>query len=217
MIFDAAKQILPKEIKLLSGEQEARTIYAGVAHTAICDYHQAETKRLVLDIGGASTEIVVGSGCKAEKLVSLNIGCVSFIGNYFADGKLKKENFTQCIAAAENVINTVNKEFIQLGWQTAVGSSGTMQAMVEILEQRQKKPIITLAFLNEMKQTLINCQNIDEIEIAGLRADRKAVLASGLCILIALFESLNIEKLCLSSGALREGLLFELAPDATIA
>jgi len=216
LFFDAAKHILPKEIKLLSGEQEARTIYAGVAHTSSCDYHQPETKRLVLDIGGASTEIVVGSGCKAEKLVSLNIGCVSFIGNYFADGELKKENFTQCIAAAADVINTVNKAFIQLGWQTAVGSSGTMQAMVEILKQRQKTPVITLAFLNEIQQTLINCQNIADIEIAGLRADRKAILASGLCILIALFKCLNIEKLRLSSGALREGLLFELVPDATI-
>jgi len=217
LFFDAAKQILPKEIKLLSGEQEARTIYAGVAHTATCDYQQSETKRLVLDIGGASTEIIVGTACSANKLVSLDIGCVSFIGNYFADGKLNKENFTQCISAAADVINTVNKAFIQLGWQTAVGSSGTMQAMVEILIERQKKPVITLAFLNDIKQTLINCQKIDDIEIAGLRADRKAVLASGLCILIALFESLNIKTLCLSSGALREGLLFELVPDATIA
>jgi exopolyphosphatase/guanosine-5'-triphosphate,3'-diphosphate pyrophosphatase len=216
VFFKEANDILPININLLSGEQEARTIYAGVAHTSTCDYHQPDTKRLVLDIGGASTEIVVGSGCKAEKLVSLNIGCVSFIGNYFADGKLRKENFIQCISAAEDVINTVNKAFIQLGWQTAVGSSGTMQAMVEILKQRQQAPIITLAFLNEIQQTLINCQNIDGIEIAGLRADRKAILASGLCILIALFKCLNIETLQLSSGALREGLLFELVPEATI-
>jgi exopolyphosphatase/guanosine-5'-triphosphate,3'-diphosphate pyrophosphatase len=212
LFFDAAKNILPKKIKLLSGEQEAKTIYCGVIHTSIT----TDTKQLVLDIGGASTEIIVGLGCTTKKVVSLNIGCVSFIGKYFTDGRLKKENFIQCIANAAAVIDTVKAEFIQLGWQSAVGSSGTMQAMIEILKQRQQVPIITLTFLNEIQQTLINCHTIDNIEIAGLRADRKAVLASGLCILIALFECLNIETLCLSSGALREGLLFELVPEAKI-
>ena len=212
LFFDAAKNILPKKIKLLSGEQEAKTIYCGAVHTSIT----TDTKQLVLDIGGASTEIIVGLDCTTKKVVSLNIGCVSFIGKYFTDGLLKKENFIQCIANAAAVIDTVKAEFIQLGWQSAVGSSGTMQAMIEILKQRQQVPIITLTFLNEIQQTLINCHTIDNIEIAGLRADRKAVLASGLCILIALFECLNIDKLCLSSGALREGLLFELVPDAKI-
>ena len=212
VFFDAAKNILPKKIKLLSGELEAKTIYCGVVHTSSI----TDVKQLVIDIGGASTEIIVGLGCTAKKVVSLNIGCVSFIGKYFSDGQLKQENFTQCIANAATVIDTAKEEFIQLGWQSAVGSSGTMQAMIEILKQRDQAPIITLAFLNEIQQTLISCHTIDNIEIAGLRADRKAVLASGLCILIALFECLNIDTLCLSSGALREGLLFELVPDAKI-
>jgi len=216
LFFDAAKTILPKEIKLLSGEQEAKTIYAGVAHTTSSLRQQSPSKQLVLDIGGASTEIIVGSGCNAKKVVSLDIGCVSFIGKYFTDNKLKKESFNQCITAATDIINTVKDEFIQLGWQSAVGSSGTMQAMTEILKQRQQPPIITLKFLYEIQQILIHCKTIDAIEIAGLRADRKAVLASGLSILIALFQSLSIAELCLSSGALREGLLFELVPDAKI-
>ncbi|TWX66283.1 phosphatase [Colwellia demingiae] len=216
VFFDAAKKILPKEIKLLSGEQEAKTIYAGVAHTSISNIQQSSAKQLVLDIGGASTEIIVGLGCTAKKVVSLNIGCVSFIGKYFTDDLLKKENFNQCIAGAADIINTVKAEFIQLGWQSAVGSSGTMQAMAEILIQRQQTPVITLEFLYEIQQILIDCKTIDNIEIAGLRADRTAVLASGLSILIALFQCLHIETLCLSSGALREGLLFELVPDAKI-
>jgi exopolyphosphatase/guanosine-5'-triphosphate,3'-diphosphate pyrophosphatase len=216
VFFDAAKKILPKEIKLLSGEQEAKTIYAGVAHTSISTTQQSANKQLVLDIGGASTEIIVGLGCTAKKMVSLDIGCVSFIGKYFTDNQLKKESFLQCITAATDIINTVKDEFILLGWQSAVGSSGTMQAMIEILNQRQQPPIITLSFLYEIQQILINCKTIDAIEIAGLRADRKAVLASGLSILIALFQTLSIESLCLSNGALREGLLFELVPDAKI-
>ncbi|WP_019029314.1 hypothetical protein [Colwellia piezophila] len=216
LFFDAAKKILPKEIKLLSGEQEAKTIYAGVAHTATNNKQTSTAKRLVLDIGGASTEIIVGVGCTAKKVVSLDIGCVSFIGKYFTDGRLQQESFSHCIAAATKVISTIAEQFIQLGWQSAVGSSGTMQAMIEILNERKQAPIITLALLNEIQQTLIACQTINEIEIPGLRADRKAILASGLSILIALFECLHIKELRLSRGALREGLLFELVPDAKI-
>lgn len=214
--FDAASLILPKSINLLTGEQEAKTIYAGVAHTSNTCQEQPQSKQLVLDIGGASTEIIVGAGCTAKRLVSLDIGCVSFIGEFFSDGTLNQENFTHCIAAASNVINTVNEEFIHLGWQSAVGSSGTMQAMIEILKNRQQAPIISLAFLNEIQQVLIQCKTIKNIEIAGLREDRKTVLASGLSILIALFNCLHIKELRLSSGALREGLLFELVPDAKI-
>ncbi|MEW6993933.1 phosphatase [Colwelliaceae bacterium MEBiC 14330] len=217
VFLQAANKILPKNISLLTGEQEAQTIYAGVAHTCAVKPQQTNTKRLVLDIGGASTEIIVGEDSKAKKLVSLDIGCVSFLSRYFADGLLTQTNFYQCINAAEKVIATVSEEFIKIGWQSAVGSSGTMQAMIEILNQRQQEKIITLAFLLEIQQNLIACKTIANIDIAGLRADRKAVLASGLSILIALFKSLNIQTLQLSNGALREGLLFELVPQAAIA
>jgi len=216
IFFKAANDILPKNIKLLSGEQEASTIFAGVAHTSTDNTKPTQAKKLVIDIGGASTEIIVGEGCEAKKLVSLDIGCVSFLSNYFADGLLKQDSFDHCISSAEKVINQVKDEFIQLGWQSAMGSSGTMQAMIEILNQRQKAPVITLDFLIEIQHTLIKCQTIDNIDIEGLREDRKAVLASGLSILIALFNCLQIKSLQLSSGALREGLLFELAPQAKI-
>ncbi|TYK66600.1 phosphatase [Colwellia echini] len=215
VFFDAANLILPKPIKLLSGEQEAETIFAGVAHTVKCDIEASENQ-LVIDIGGASTEIIIGVGCLAKKVVSLNIGCVSFLNQFFYDQSLTQQNFKRCIASAELIINEVKDNFIKLGWQSAVSSSGTMQALIEILTERQDDPIITLPFLREIETLLIQCKTIENINIAGLREDRAAVLASGLSILIALFSCLNIEKLCLSSGALREGLLFELVPDAKI-
>ncbi len=214
--FNAANKILPKNVRLLSGEQEAKTIYAGVAHTSTMNTQSSQAKQLVIDIGGASTEIIVGEGAKAKKLVSLEIGCVSYLGDYFIDGLLNQHNFDRCISAAEKVVSQVKDEFIKLGWQSAVGSSGTMQAMIEILNDRQQVTNITLEFLLEVKQSLIECKSIDNIEISGLRVDRKAVLASGLGILIALFNCLKIESLQLSSGALREGLLFELVPQAKI-
>ncbi len=217
VFFKAANKILPKKIILLSGEQEAQTIYAGVAHTSVVNTHISTAKQLVIDIGGASTEIIVGEGSETKKLVSLDIGCVSFLSRYFSDGLLTQSNFDLCINAAEAVIIQVSDEFIQLGWQTALGSSGTMQAMIEILTERQQAAVITLELLIEVQQKLIACKTIELIEISGLRADRKAVLASGLSILIALFKCLNIQSLQLSSGALREGLLFELVPQAVIA
>jgi len=216
--INQANCILPREIQLLSGEQEASTIYAGVAYTdkENVEHSIKHKTRLVLDIGGASTEIIVGEGNSANKLVSLNIGCVSFINHYFADSLLTDTNFKQCIEAASDEIRTVSQAYKKLGWQSALGSSGTMQAMAEILTFQHKPAIITLAFLQEVKQKLIDCKTIDNITIEGLRSDRSAVLASGLSILIALFNELAITSMQLSTGALREGLLSQLLPDAHI-
>ena len=213
-----ANNILPKNIQLLSGEQEASTIYAGVSFTensSVTSFND-KTKRLVIDIGGASTEIVVGEGSIPNKLVSLNIGCVSFICKYFTNGLLNEANFEQCINAASSEIKKVSQTFKDVGWQSALGSSGTMQAMAEILVYRHKPSIITLDFLHEIKQTLIECKTIEQIKINGLRADRTAILASGLSILIALFNELSINSMQLSTGALREGLLSQLLPDARL-
>lgn len=213
-----ANTILPQKIQLLSGEQEANTIYAGVVYTdgkRTVDSTKSIT-RLVLDIGGASTEIIIGDTNVAKKVISLNIGCVSFINQYFSDGLLSEDNFTQCIVAAGIEIKSISRAFKILGWQQALGSSGTMQAMAEILTFQQRPAIITLAFLQEVKEKLIDCKTIDNITIGGLRCDRTAVLASGLSILIALFDELAIENMQLSTGALREGLLSQLLPDARL-
>ncbi|QBG36225.1 phosphatase [Litorilituus sediminis] len=208
--IQAANNILPLPINLLSGEQEASTIYTGVACTSDNALAQA---RLILDIGGASTEIIVGQGSQAKHLVSLNIGCVSYREKYFADGLLTSTNFEQAKNAAKNEIAKVADDFIAIGWQKALGSSGTMQALAELLAHRNQAIIITLDLLAEVQQLLIQCTSIEQIKIDGLREDRLPVLASGLAILTALFESLNINELSLSTGALREGLLFSLVPD----
>ncbi|MCW8833246.1 MAG: phosphatase [Colwellia sp.] len=208
----SANKILPAPIKLLSGEQEANTIYSGVAYTS---HNSLVQKRLVLDIGGASTELIVGEGVKAIQAISLNLGCVSFKERYFCDNKLTEDNFEQAIAAAIKIIAPNANSFIKLGWQLALGSSGTMRALAEILAFRQHEIIITADFLQEIKHALIDCKTIDAITankpvFEGLREDRAPVLASGLSILIALFTCLQIKELTLSTGALREGLLFEM-------
>jgi len=207
-----ANELLPKAITLLSGEQEASTIYSGVAHTSM---HTQQQKRLVIDIGGASTELIVGKDYHAEHALSLNLGCVSFRKKFFKDDLLTSANFVSAIQAANQIIQPISQEFITRGWQSVMGSSGTMQALAEILEYRQLPPVINMQFLQEIKQALIDFKTVENINFSGLRTDRSAVLASGLSILIALFSCLQIDNLTLSQGALREGLLFEMIPRGT--
>ncbi len=213
--INKANKFLPVKIKLLNGEQEANIIYSGVAYTCENNFKQ---KRLVLDIGGASTELIVGQNHQANRVVSLNLGCVSFREKYFIDGQLTEKNFLMAIHAASNIIKPICTGFIKFGWQSVVGSSGTIKALTEILIFRQQAPIITADFLQEIKASLIACKNIetitdDSLAFKGLRTDRIPVLASGLSILIALFNCLEIKELGLSSGALREGLLYNILPN----
>ncbi|WP_286234122.1 guanosine-5'-triphosphate,3'-diphosphate pyrophosphatase [Thalassotalea sediminis] len=203
-----ADKILGQKIHVLSGVEEASYIYQGVAYTSY-----GESKRLVFDIGGASTEIIVGKETKANKVVSVNIGCVTFNQQYFYDQRLNDDNFNQAILGAKRQIASLASEFNAIGWQKVLGGSGTMQALSEVLMFHRKPSLISHEFLLEIKAQLIHCGHFDAIEISGLSSERKPVIASGVAILIALFETFNVQQLQLSSGALREGLLYEMLPD----
>lgn len=203
-----AERVLNHQVTLLSGEQEAKQIYLGVAHTSSSNEH-----RLVLDIGGASTEIIAGETFDAKVVNSLNIGCVTFKKRYFANDQLNSSNFDQAIAGAKQAINQILPHYHGLRWQSVLGGSGTMQALGEILTAMQQPAIIEYSFLLELKQQMLACKQLNKLKIKGLRQERKPVFASGLAILIALFECFNIKQMQLSSGAIREGLLYEMLPD----
>jgi exopolyphosphatase/guanosine-5'-triphosphate,3'-diphosphate pyrophosphatase len=203
-----ANKILGQKINLLSGKQEAENIFLGVAHTS-CGPKQ----RFVIDIGGASTELILGDGFVTKHVESLNIGCVTFNSLYFADEQLTAENFSQAISAAKKVIAPLVDRFKHTGWKLALSGSGTMQALTEIQRHTHQTTGIDLLFLQTVQQQLINCKTMSEIKIDGLANDRSPVLASGLAILIALFDSFSIDRIQLSSGALREGLLYSMLAD----
>ena len=207
--IEPAEKILAHKITLLSGVEEAKNIYLGVAHTCF-----SADKRLVLDIGGASTEIILGHGFDVKKAISLNMGCVTYSQKYFPNGVLNKECFASAITSAEKTIATIRAEYSDIGWQCVLGSSGTMQALVEVLMYRQKSPVLSLNFLIHIQNELLNFQCIEDIDVVGLSLERSPVIASGLAILIALFRQFSIEELTLSSGALREGLLYEMLPNS---
>lgn len=208
-VFKAkAETILGHKINVISGELEAKTIYKGVAHTSSCSGRQ-----LVIDIGGASTEVVIGKGFEALHYTSLNMGCVTYLERYFKDQQLNEHNFAAAINAAKQVITVISSEFKQAGWQYACGASGTVQAIQEIMVAQNHDETLTLNKLMAIKQQVITFNNIAELELPGLIEERRLVFVSGLAILIALFETLEIEKMALAGGALREGVLYSMIPE----
>ncbi|KAA1150002.1 guanosine-5'-triphosphate,3'-diphosphate diphosphatase [Pseudoalteromonas sp. FUC4] len=203
-----AEKILGHNINVISGELEARTIYKGVAHTSSCT-----GKQLVIDIGGASTEVVIGKAFDALHYKSLNMGCVTYLERYFKDCQLSKSNFNAAIKAARTVIDEISPEYKAAGWQIASGASGTVQAIQEIMVAQNLDDLLTLEKLNTIKDQAIAFSTIAALDLPGLSEDRRLVFVSGLAILIALFESLEIEKMGLAGGALREGVLYSMVPE----
>ncbi|WP_432460453.1 guanosine-5'-triphosphate,3'-diphosphate diphosphatase [Agarivorans sp. QJM3NY_25] len=199
-----AEKILANKINIISGETEAKIIYRGVAHTS-----GGHGKRLVIDIGGASTELVIGEQSETRLLNSLDMGCVTWLKRYFSDS-LSEDNFAQAIEAAKAVIEPVLSDYRRLGWKSALGASGTIQAVLEIITAQGLDERITYPKLKAIQQQVIACGKLETLNIEGLNEERKPVFASGLAILIALFESLQIEGLTLAGGALREGLVYGL-------
>ncbi|MCC7640707.1 guanosine-5'-triphosphate,3'-diphosphate diphosphatase [Klebsiella pneumoniae] len=187
-----AQEILGTPVQVISGEEEARLIYQGVAHTT----------------GGASTELVTGTGAQTTSLFSLSMGCVTWLERYFADRSLTKENFDLAEAAAREVLLPVADVLRYHGWKVCVGASGTVQALQEIMMAQGMDERITLAKLQQLKQRAIQCGRLEELEIEGLTLERALVFPSGLAILIAIFSELNIQCMTLAGGALREGLVY---------
>ncbi|EDS5813432.1 guanosine-5'-triphosphate,3'-diphosphate pyrophosphatase, partial [Salmonella enterica] len=147
-----AQTILGCPVQVISGEEEARLIYQGVAHTT-----GGADQRLVVDIGGASTELVTGTGAQTTSLFSLSMGCVTWLERYFSDRNLAQENFDDAEKAARDVLRPVADELRFHGWKVCVGASGTVQALQEIMMAQGMDERITLAKLQQLKQRAIQC------------------------------------------------------------
>jgi exopolyphosphatase/guanosine-5'-triphosphate,3'-diphosphate pyrophosphatase len=201
-----ARDILPFPIEIIPGVEEARLIYMGVAHTQ----PQSESM-LVIDIGGGSTEMIIGKGFEAELVNSLQMGCVSFTDRFFKKGTLSNKSFNNATIMAEQKLEAVAKSYRKMGWQTAFGSSGTIKAVKEVLVGLgYDDGLITSERLSALVDKLCEWDSIDEIELKGLTDDRKLVFAAGVAILQAILKTLRISEMHFSDGALREGLLYEM-------
>ncbi|OEE68697.1 guanosine-5'-triphosphate,3'-diphosphate pyrophosphatase [Enterovibrio norvegicus FF-33] len=198
-----ANQILDHPITVITGEEEACTIYQGVAHTS-----GGKGKRLVVDIGGASTELIIGEGFDAAALTSLDMGCVTWLEQHFKDRTLTEASFTRAIDGAKQVLAPIVERYRSLGWDICVGASGTVQALQEIMIAQGMDEVITLAKLHRLRKQAIGFGQVEELDIDGLTLERALVFPSGLSILIAVFEQFDIDSMTLAGGALREGLVY---------
>jgi len=203
--LDAAAKVFPFNIEVISGHEEARLIYQGVGH-----YLTPNVQRLIIDIGGGSTECIIGKNLTTEQLTSLNIGCVSFAQRYFSEGTITNKAFDQAILHAKQEIESHVKRFKKTGWQQAIGTSGTIKNIYQQLNQHKDEPsAFSLTELNGLKEQLIEFGHVDHIELKNVKESRKPILASGLAILIAITEMLSIDRMNYCEYSLREGVLCE--------
>ncbi|MEC7120309.1 MAG: exopolyphosphatase [Pseudomonadota bacterium] len=206
--IDQAMQILPKPIEIIAGREEARLIYLGVSQT-MAD----QGRRLVVDIGGGSTEFIIGQEFEPIHTESLQMGCVAYSKAFFAAGEISAKALDRAVAAARKEVLAIASTYREAGWDNVVGSSGTIKAARQILVTQgwsDDQERITLRGLHKLRDQLLKYQHVDEIGFEGLREDRKAVLPAGLAILLAVFEVLDLQVMAYSDGALREGVMYDL-------
>lgn len=202
-----AEKRLGFPIEVIAGREEARLIYFGVAHLLA----PGTARRLVVDIGGGSTELIIGTGYAPEVLESVYIGCVSTSVNFFAAHEYDKSAFRQAELAARRELEVVSETYRNLGWAEAIGSSGTARALAELLEANGLSGHgITRDGLERLRGVLIRAGRAANLRLEGLKADRVPVLAGGLAIMCAVFDELGIERMAVSDGALRTGVLYDL-------
>ena len=199
---------LGHDIDVLPGSEEARILFRGVAH----DLPSSDAKRLVVDIGGGSTECILGVGEEAQRMDSLQMGCVTFSERFFPEGKITRERFRKASLTARLEIEPVERLYRKSGFSEVVGSSGTVNAIDGMLRALQpSSPGITLAGLKQLRDAAIERGHIDKLDLPGLSPERRSVIVGGLAILHAVFKGLAIDKpMRASRSALREGLLLEL-------
>lgn len=202
-----AEAALGHSIEIIAGREEARLVFAGCAHTL----PPSPEKRLVVDIGGASTELIIGSGTEAHCCESFHVGCVNTSVMFFEDGKLTARAFKSAQLAAQAEFEEAAQEFGARNWDAAYGSAGTIGAVAEIGQSLGlTNCIVTPALLKYLREMLIEFGDIRRIKIAGLKDDRREVIAGGVAVLSAVFETFGIKEMRPAAGALRVGLLYNI-------
>lgn len=202
-----AQAALGFPIEVIAGREEARLIYLGVQH----GLPLSKENRLVVDIGGGSTEFIIGSGFKPAKLASLYMGCVSYSLRFFPDGRITRAAMKQAELAARAELQPIVAGFSRKQWQHAVGSSGTVRALAEIAQANGfGDGALTPSSLEKLRASLVLAGDLDHLQLAEVRPDRLPVLPGGLAILVAVLSELQISEMMVATGAMREGLLYDL-------
>ena len=208
-----AEEALGFPIEVIAGVEEARLIYIGAAH----EVPAVQGNRLVVDIGGGSTELIIGKGYEPRLMESLYIGCVSHSLRFFPKGNIDSHAFKEAELAARREIQVISESYLKAGWKQVIGSSGTARALAELISENNfngqvdgSDGLITRDGLRAMKKHLLKYEHINQVELQGLKDDRRSVWPGGLAIMIAVFDELGIESMEVTDAALRIGVLYDL-------
>lgn len=200
-------EALGHHIEIITGREEARLIYLGVSHGIA----GAPARRLVVDIGGGSTELIIGDAFEPVSVHSMFMGCVGFTEQFFHDGKISRKRMNNAKIAAGLELQSVDATLRNQGWERAIGASGTIRSIAGILnEAGWAHGPITAEGLTKLEQSMLTAGRLERLELPGLDADRRPVFAGGFAILSTVFERLGIDEMWVSPTALREGLLYDM-------
>jgi len=205
-----AEAALGFPVEVIAGREEARLIYLGASHSLPMATH----KRLVVDIGGGSTEFIIGKRHDPQLMESLYMGCVGYTLRFFPDRRIDRKRFRDAQVAAAKEIELIAHDYQRLGWKEAVGSSGSARAIADVLELNNLNPNgesgITREGLDRLCGLLIKAGSAEALDLPGAKGDRLPVLPGGIAIMAAIFEELGIERMTYADGALRQGVLYDL-------
>jgi len=205
--LNKAENALGFPIEVIAGREEARLIYMGVAHSL----PPSKEQRLVVDIGGGSTECMIGEGLNPIRTESLYMGCVSYTGRFFPDGRIDEDRLDRAELAARAEIETIGTTFSATGWNNAIASSGTARAIGEALRANGwADSTITRSGLKKLRAALLKAGEIKRLQIDGLTADRAPIIVGGFAIMAAVFKELDLSEMAISDYALRHGVLYDL-------
>ena len=204
--LERAQKALGFGIEVIAGREEARLIYLGAAHALPVDGR----RRLVVDIGGGSTECIVGTDYVSEQLESVPLGCVSLTRRFFPDGSVDRASFDAARYACRDALAPIAARYREAGWKAAIGTSGTAKSLWQVAQADLGEPRLTPAVLASLQDALLKAGHPDRLRFTALKPDRRPVLPGGLAMLGAVFEELGVESMDYCDGALREGVLYDL-------
>lgn len=209
------EQFIPKAeaalgfpIEIIAGREEARLIYTGVVHTLPPN----GDKMLVVDIGGGSTEFIIGSDLQPIHMESLSLGCVTYSVRFFRNNKVGEKDFSAAVTAARAEIQRIAKLYKRTGWNFAVGTSGSAKSIRDVLaaETGNSDVLITYAGMEKLAERICSAGSAKKARFEGLKPDRLEVFAGGLAVMIAVFEELDVKSMTVTDAALRDGVFYDL-------
>jgi len=202
-----AEAAIGHPVEIISGIEEARLIYQGVYYSS----PSVSGRQLVIDIGGGSTEIILGQGVDAESMESLSLGCVGLSRRAFPSGKLSKRRFKKARLMARQELEPVREFFRRASPERVSGASGTIRAAHAVLNELAGEPTpITVAGLQDLIDRMVDTGHSDKISLPGLSTQRAPVFAGGVAILIEIMAGFRLQQMQVADGALREGLLYDM-------